>query len=479
MSEIYMPPEYSVERFVPCRFEKEHSMEINGESVGFRSIAEDCVFYDEEGKAEATIFSISYLRKDVEKQNRPVMFFWNGGPGSATSTLQLECFGPWLLETDGEGKPVYGLKEAADGILDLCDLVFVDPIGVGYSRLLNQNRKEKYYSVDGDARSVAFFIAEWIRKNERWNTPIFICGESYGTIRACRVLAELGRSPYSESRKVLGIPVKGVILIGSALSMNQDGSRMLEPGIELVTAMMPAMAATNWYHHREGKGSQEEFVNKAWEFVKEELLGALFEGDNCPLDRVEKDASMLAYYTGMEKNYFLNTRLRVIREEDFCTQVAADLGCRVDIYDSRIRIPLKASYNVIGNANNVPLAVMNGILSPLLDIHMDRLYYTGNLTMNPFWNYKTEELPYPFGQKTHVECLKSAMEANPHMEVLFASGLYDLCTHAGNTRYLLSHSGLPKERVTMREYPGGHGVYSSKEGKNQLFADVRRMLTGK
>lgn len=325
-----LPPEYTVEKFIPSHFEEGHVTQIRGQEIFFRSVSEDCVFYGEDGKMEASIFSISYMRQDVEQAGRPVMFFWNGGPGSATSTLHLECFGPWLMETDKNGNPQYGVKEEPESILDVCDLVFVDPIGVGYSRLLDQNKKEKYYSVDGDARSIAFFMTEWIRRNGRWNSPVYICGESYGTIRACRVLAELGRSPYSESRKVLGIPVKGVILIGSAISMNEEGNRMLEPGVDLVTAMMPAMAATNWYHHPEGKGTQEEFVANAWNFVREELLSALFEGDDCPEERLRADAVKLAEYTGMSEDYFVRNRLHVRSEYDFCTQVAADQGCRVD-----------------------------------------------------------------------------------------------------------------------------------------------------
>ncbi|MDO5422554.1 MAG: hypothetical protein Q4F41_02365 [Eubacteriales bacterium] len=464
--------EYTVERFEPSRFVKSHQFMAGGQTIAFDSISEDCVFYGEDGKAEASIFSISYLRKDTDGK-RPVMFFWNGGPGSATSTLHLECFGPWLIQTE-EGKPRYGLVENPESLLELCDLVFVDPVGVGYSRLLNPEKRGKYFSVDGDARSIAFFIAEWIRRNGRWNCPLYLCGESYGTVRACRVLAELGRSPYSESRKVLGIQVAGVILIGSAISMKPDG-RLLEDGIELVTAMMPAMAATNWYHHPEGKKPQAEFVEEAWNFAKTELLSALFEGEDCPDERIAKDAKKLAEYTGMSEEYFRKTRLRLLSEQDFCVQTASDLGCRVDIYDSRVKIPLQADYNPVGNADNVPLAVMNGLLAPRLGIAFNRLYYTGNLTVYPDWDFDTEDLG-PGLKKTHMGCLKAAMEANPAMETLFASGLYDLCTHVGNTRYALAHSGLPKERTIVREYPGGHGVYSSEEGKTRLMQDIRAML---
>ena len=472
MKQSKLPPGYTTERFTPGRFEEKHSVKIRGVSVPFQTIGEDCLFYSESGEAEASVFSFSYMRTEAESKGRPVMFFWNGGPGSATSTLHLECFGPWQMDRDESGKPVYGLKEDGDCLLDICDLVFVDPVGVGYSRLLDPGKREKYYSVDGDARSTAFFIVQWIKKYNRWDSPLYLCGESYGTVRACRVLAELGRSPYSESRMVLGIPVAGAVLIGLATSEDESG-RPMEPGLDLVTAMMPSMAAVNWYHHPEGKGRLEGFVEEAWSFVKGELLSALFEGDSCQDERVRELSGKLAFYTGMEKEYFVRNSLRLESEEDFMLQVAVDKGGRADIYDGRQLTSLQESYNSIGN-ENVPLAVMNGLLAPKLGIHMERLYYTGNLTVYPLWNFETEEVE---DKRTHIQCLKAAMESNPQMHLLMASGLYDLCTFAGNTRYVLSHSGLPMERVTAREYAGGHGVYSSEEGKRQFLQDVRKMLT--
>lgn len=473
MKQSKLPPGYTVEKFEAAHFEEVHTAMIRGVSVPFRTIGEDCLFYSESGEPEASIFSFSYIRTDQEAKGRPVMFFWNGGPGSATSTLHLECFGPWQLKRDEEGHPVYGLWEDEDCLLDICDLVFVDPVGVGYSRLLEEDKAEKYYSVDGDARSTAFFITEWIRKHKRWESPIYLCGESYGTVRACRVLAELGRSPFSESRMVLGIPVAGAVLIGLATSENEEG-KVIEPGLELTAAMFPSMAASNWYHHPEGKGSQEDFVREAWDFLKKEVLAALFEGDFCPEDKIQSLSERMAYFTGMKKEYFVENRLRVHSEEDFMLQVAADKNCRADLYDARMLIPLGEEYNSIGN-QNVPLAVMNGLIAEKFGIRMQRLYYTGNLRVYPLWDFGTENVE---NKKTHIQCLKGAMDSNPDMKVLFASGLYDLCTFAGNTRYVLAHSGLPRDRVMAKEYPGGHGVYSSLEGKKEFLADVRRMLGG-
>lgn len=457
-----LPEPFSTEDFTPCRYERQHEIMTKRGAVRFSSIAEDFVFRGPDGKPEASLFAISYLADWTTHEQRPVMFLWNGGPGSATSTLHLECFGPWLIRRDENGNMAYGLAENPDCLLNVCDLVFVDPVGVGLSRLLNPEKARKYYCVDGDARSVAFLIIEWLRRHQRWNSPIYITGESYGTVRACRVIAELGRSPYSESRMVPGIPVKGVVLIGLAVE---------ESRLDLSLSMMPAMAATHWYHMEKKPCGQMEFVKEACDFARARLLPALYEGDAVSPEEKQRCARLLEKYTGMPKDYFLRTGLRVLCPEDFQKQALP--GYTLDLYDARMKTPSGAAYRLLGS-DNAPLQVMNGLLLPTLGMDAARLYYTGNINVNVQFSMETEDVGEY--RKTHLECLRDGMERTPDMRALFASGLYDLCTHAGYTRYLVSHAGLPRERTAVREYPGGHGVYSSPEGKEQFLADVRKMI---
>ncbi|MBR1585535.1 MAG: hypothetical protein IJ662_08360 [Clostridia bacterium] len=455
-----VPEPFSLEEFTPGRFQKRHILHLPSGDVAFSSIGEDFVFRAPDGTPEASLFAISYVAEGEE--NRPVMFLWNGGPGSATSTLHLECFGPWLIDRDDQGAPIYGLSENADCLLDRCDLVFVDPAGVGLSRLLNPEKAGKYYSVDGDARSVAFLIIEWLRRRGRWNSPIYLTGESYGTVRACRVIAELGRSPYSESRMVPGIPVQGVALIGWAAG---DG------GQELTLSMMPAMAATHWYHLADKPCGQEEFVARAVEFARQELLPALYEGDALPMETKKHCADILETYTGVPQAEFLSSGLRIRSAEDF--QRKALPGYVLDLYDARLKTPVDQPYQLLGG-DNVPLLVMNGLLLPRLGIDVKRLYYTGNINVNVLFHMDTEDVGEH--RRTNMECLKDGMARTAGMRLLFASGLYDLCTHAGNTRYMAAHAGLPSDRVRVREYPGGHGVYSTPEGKRAFLQDVRAMI---
>ena len=458
---VSLPEPFSLEEFTPGCFEAEHEIAIAGKTVAFRSISEDFLFRSPGGAAEASLFAVSYVAK-TQESCRPVMFLWNGGPGSATSALHLECFGPWLIETDESGKPRYGLRENPDCLLDRCDLVFVDPAGVGLSRLLNPEKAAKYYSVDGDARSVAFLIIEWLRRRGRWNSPVYITGESYGTVRACRVIAELGRSPYSESRMVPGIPVQGAVLIGWAAG---DG------GQPLTLSMMPAMAATHWYHMEEKPCDLAAFVEAAKDFARRELLPALFEGNGLGEEDMRRCAEKLQHYTGVSRDYYMETGLQMRSPGDF--QRRALPGFVLDLYDARLKTPAHETYRILGG-DNVPLQVMNGLLLPRLQVNTGRLYYTGNINVNMLFDMDTEDVGEH--KRTHMECLRDGMERTPGMRLLFASGLYDLCTHAGNTRYMAAHGGLPGDRVTVREYPGGHGVYSTEEGKRAFLSDVRKML---
>ncbi len=460
---------YQTECFQPMNATSHFKCTLRDGEISVDAVTEDHIFYSEEGQPEAVISTISYLRTDDEKPQRPVMFFWNGGPGSASSVLHLECFGPYCMIRDEEGKPLCDIKTEAETILDICDLVYVDPVGVGYSRLLRESAAEKYFSVEGDARSITFAIADWLRKHHRFNSPIYLCGESYGTIRTCRILEELKRDPIYGNRMMLGLSVAGVILIGSALSINTDPERLIEPELTLLTAALPSMAAVNWFHNHQMDTSREDFVNGAWSFARKHLLPALFAGDDCDEAEITRLAKRLAYYTGIDADYFKASRLKLHSMEDFMTRVVAEKKQRVDLYDARIMTPLSESYNSVGN-ENVPLQVMNGILAPMLGVGSERTYFTGNLNVYPEWNYSTGST------KSHLECLRSASERMKDMKILVASGLYDLCTLVGNTRYQFSHSGIESGRVIFKEYPGGHGVYSSKEGKTAFLADVRALI---
>ena len=472
-----LPEDFRMEAYEPLQGESDHTIFSGDERIEIHTAAEDFPFYDEAGRMEAVLTTMSFLRKTRNAQERPVMFIWDGGPGSATSSLLLECFGPWRKSRNPGQR--YELTEEADNILDICDLVFMDPAGVGYSRLLNPDKKAKYWSVDGDARSCAFALTEWLRRHGRLGSPLYICGESYGTIRACRVVAELGVSPASESRMMLGLPVAGVIMIGMATSPRGREGFPLEPGMESLTAALPTMAAVNWYHHHDRIAAessfrtQDEFVEAAWRLGAEEVFPARFYGSCCPDERTAEISGKLAFFTGMDREYFVQSQLTLCSTEDFATRVTADEGDRVGVYDATKRCPLREKFNQMGDRNE-GIIYMNREMTEKMGIRTNRMYYTANITLYYPWDYSTENL----GQdtRTHLDCLSDAMQKNRSMKLLVAGGRYDLLTLVGNTRFALMHSRIPKEQVTVREYYAGHGVYSSEEGRSQFLKDVRHLI---
>ena len=279
---------------------------------------------------------------------------------------------------------------------------------------------------------------------------------------------------------MLGIPVAGVILIGLATSPRQSNGVLLEPGLETLVAALPTMAAVNWFHHNtrleetSGCHSQMEFIDAAWRFGAEEIVPARFLGDECPKQHIAELAEKLALFTGMDREYFINSRLSLRTLEDFAVQVVSDEGERVGIYDATERTSLKVSYNQLGDSN-VGMILMNQDMACRLNVKTNRIYYTANLTLYYPWNYTTEELG-PGWKRTHLECLADSMRKTPGMRVLVANGLYDLLTLAGNTRYAISHSGIPREQLTAREYKSGHGVYTSGQEKLTFLEDVRALI---
>lgn len=478
MSFCNLPEPFTAESYECGIFKAQHEIHHASGKLNVQSVVEDFEFFDEYGKPEAVVNTISFIRTDAAEQARPVMFIWNGGPGSSSSVLHLECFGPYLIDKDPDRNYLYGISEEKSSIIDVCDLVYVDPVGTGYSRLLNPEKKSKYFSVDGDARATAFVISYWLKRHQRFNSPLYLCGESYGTLRACRVLAELGRSPFSESRMALGIPVAGVILIGLACSIPREGyfGKILEDGLDLLTAALPSMAAVHWYHNlREANNvDQKEFVDEAWRFAREELRCALFEGDACSDDRIKAMANKLSFYTGMDEEYFVAHRLQLASMDDFMLQVVRKQNKRVDVFDAQKAVSLDVPYNQIGD-ENIPLMVMNSLIANKLEVQTERLYFTGNFSANVLWEYKTEDLGAA-ANRSHYRCLSDAMKKNPNMKVLVASGLYDMCTLAGNTRYAMTHNGIPQGQLIQREYQGGHAVYSNAASKQAFLQDIRDLM---
>ena len=315
------------------RFESTHSGVFNGERVEYRALVADIHLTRDDGKAYASVFTTSYLRNDVrDMDGRPVTFVFNGGPGSASVWLHMGVMGPRRVDvpSDAEhpGSPPYDVADNPLSPLDVTDLVMIDPPGTGFSRLIGDGKPEDVYGLREDARTVAAVVREWIREQGRWNSPVFLAGESYGTTRAAAMLPELMRG--SEP-----IAVAGVALISQAMDYTGSTPYVDDNFISFVT-YVPTMAATAWYHGKVDRGGRtlEVFLDEVRAFTVEEYLPALFRGSTLPENEARDVAGKLAGYLGLEMEYVLRSRLRV-NANRFVKELLRDEGLAVGRLDAR------------------------------------------------------------------------------------------------------------------------------------------------
>ena len=459
------------ENWQKTKFESDHILHLNGKEIPYHSVCEDNFFYDEEGKAVATIYSYAYFRSDVEDTaKRPVMFAYNGGPGSASLWLHLGLVGPRRVKLDDEMNlptvPPFELEDNPNCLLDICDIVVVDMVGTGLGRLFDEKAKEQFYGSDADIRQVAMFIDGWLTRYGRHNSPVILAGESYGTGRSCLLAAELlGGGP--ENQDTLGISVSGILLLGNYFYQPT-------PFVQTVLNL-PSLAATNCYHNPEGKPSLEEFVKECYDFAGGEYLTAYMKGDSIGAEEKASVIDKLEYFTGLRKSY-LEYNWMDINTREYMKLLLEDKHQIVGFYDSRY---VWRDLPGIPDANVIADDAAMGQYTPAYQAGFALLRDEMNITVerrskglahgvNIQWDRKFKRNP---GQ-----ALAGAMRRNPKLQVFFASGLFDLCTTAGNARYLATHSQLDPERVMIGEYPSGHMAYLGNDSAKKLGDDLRAFV---
>ncbi len=463
------------EQFTASIFESEGHVHINGQNIPYKTVCQDNVFYNEDGKAIGSIFSYTYLRSDVaDAEKRPVAFIFNGGPGSGSLWLHVGIFGPQRLIYNGNPEGInmsgsldYQLINNDLCMLDICDLVFIDPVGTGYGRLLDKDAAERFYGYEEDANAVATFIHMWMSKFGRWHSPHYLIGESYGTLRAAllaEVLTGNGKDDFSLTQ------IDGLVLIGNAIGKTND---ILSYQAEPALLALPCMAATHWYHHLQDKCTVEEFVEESYDFCAKEYAAALYMGSVLPKDRFDAIAEKLVYFTGLDMDYIVESELRPDMKE-FMRRVVRKEGLEVGLYDSRFTLPLNKNG---GGFNDDPaivqyapsyMAAICGPVSKALGITFERKYLGISGSVGEKWKRSAKRSP--------AECLDASMRRCPKMKLMFSSGMYDLICQMGQARYLATHLHLDMSRVTIREHQSGHMSYLGEDSAKRLADDVRAMI---
>jgi carboxypeptidase C (cathepsin A) len=473
---------------IPREFVTHHSGVFGGHELHYSAIAGDTVLTNDAGKQSATLFSFTYLREEVkDRQKRPVFFVFNGGPGSSSVWQHLGFFGPKRVHLKDvvhpPPTPPFEVENNPYCLLDVADIVLIDPVGTGFSRLLPDGDPHDYYGVEQDGRATVEFIERWLHKYDRLNSPRFIVGESYGVTRAIVVARMLMGGPFSATGRLTAIPLNGIVIMGGSPSMEgpqgSSGSDLDYPNA------LPTMAAVAWFHEKTPRNgrSLNDAIAEAKTFAAGEYLNALYAGDALDAATRARIAKRLSELTGLPAPFVQAHNLRVAMGE-FRSELLRDQGLVPGAYDARLTLPAGlnagpmdpvADDAAMGQFSAAFIGALDGYLKSDLKIGVDSPYNAIEFkTINFKWDY--ESRLGPAGPTTRAQDLAATMRRNPNLRLLSISGDYDAVVPLESVAYSLTHSGLPPERVKIRSYPAGHMAYLGDVPSTALAADLRMFL---
>lgn len=468
-----VPPETSVVT--------KHTLRLDDRRLEYRATAGTLLLRDDKGEAEASMFYVAYLagaehdRAAAEGSARPVTFLFNGGPGASSVFLLMGSFGPKRVHTASPSptSPApYVFADNPDSLLDKTDLVFVDAIGTGFSKFAGHGGAKQFWSVEGDLDAFTRFIDRYLTVNDRWNSPKFLIGESYGSARAAMLAYRLGQHEIS---------LNGVVLLSSVLN-----SGMHAPGLDLMyVRYLPSYAATAWYHDKLGPRKPTDlpaFLSEVRDFAAGPYAAALAKGDALPDTERDAIAARIAQYTGLDPQYVIRARLRILPSH-FRKQLLLGQARGVGRYDSRFESieydddasspDYDASEKYITSAFN---AAFHQHLAQDLHYSGDAAYRVFNGHVLGAWGWKHhawwgETLNVPYAAADLAE----AMRQNPRLRVLSANGYFDLATPFFATEYDLAHMGLEpslRKNLHVTYYATGHMIYLDDSALHALKRDL-------
>ncbi len=455
-----------------------HSITIDGQELRYTATAGFLPLTNDAGKTEANMFYVAYVKEDESPANRPVTFAFNGGPGAASVWLHLGALGPRriLLADNGTAAPTsIKLVDNAFTWLTFTDLVFIDPVGSGYSEVEPGVDAKQFYGVDGDVQSVGRFIRLYVSKYGRWISPKFLAGESYGTTRAAGLARRLRRHD--------GMDLDGLILLSSALNFQTFiGSK--ENDLPYMVSL-PTYAAVAWYHKKLSPDLQKDLdatLEQVEQWTVNEYAPALAMGSELPEPRQRSVAEALHRFTSLPAEYIERCNLRIPPSE-FAKRLLRDEGRIVGTLDARVTgFPLDASESSIEYDPSFAVvsgpytAAIQNYLRTELKFQTDKKYVYLSTRANRSWDWGSAAR----GFVNVTDDLQRAMTENPQLVVFAGMGCFDLTTAYFGQRYTFTHLGLPQplqEHIAFHRYPSGHQVYTEESSLKALTADVRDFVT--
>ncbi len=456
-----------------------HTIRVGDEIVRYTARAGTILLANDEGEPRASFFHVAYTMDGADPATRPVIFTFNGGPGSSSVWLHMGAFGPKRVAyKDDEGHaapPPYRMVDNEGTLLDVADLVFLDPVTTGFSRAIPISDAKKFHGFEADVESIGEVIRLWTTRNARWSSPKFLAGESYGTTRAAGLAGWLHDQ---------GFYLNGVMLISSILNF---GTARFDTGNDLAYILfLPTYTATAWYHKRLPAELQNDTLERAVAeseaFALGEYTTVLMKGDRATDAERRSVAEKLARLTGLSPRYIESTNLR-INIHRFDKELLRDQRRTVGRLDSRFigmdrdaagEDPEKdPSYAAIYGPYT---AVMNDWVRRGLQFETDLPYEILTGKVRP-WSFERHQNRYLDVSET----LRAAMTQNPHLKVWVANGYYDLATPFAATHYTFARMQIDpalRGNVTMTYYAGGHMMYIDRGAHRKMREDAVAFILG-
>ncbi|MDB5669776.1 MAG: serine carboxypeptidase family protein [Alphaproteobacteria bacterium] len=468
----------------PRRFVSHHKGSFAGRRIAYSVVAEDSILRDTLGAPTGSIFAFSYLADKVSMvEQRPVLFIFNGGPGSSSLWLHMGILGPRKVDfrdVTPSQVPPFRVVDNPDSLLAVTDLVFIDPIGTGFSRYWGKGAASDFYGREQDAAAMVRFINAWLREHGRWNSPKYLLGESYGTTRANLVARRLMGGFLDGTLK--GVSLNGVILVGG------DGGLSKPIGNDRFAISFTTMAATAWYHDRVDKTGRsfDRFIAEAERFALDELVPALDGWGGLDERAKAAVATRHAAFSGLTPAFLLSKDLR-IAPSDYVTALLADRKEVIGFYDSRYSLPVAGSLGdpvaddaAMGQYSAPFIGAFNSYIRDELGVAIDDDYVVIDwINVNLPWNHggKAEANATPFnqGEGDPGADLAAMMRRNPDLRLMSIQGWFDMFGAVGSARYGIKQRKLPQDRVTEKAYWSGHMAYVGDAGP-KMAADLKDFI---
>ncbi|WP_426693080.1 peptidase S10 [Sphingomonas sediminicola] len=483
------PTEPAKPLFQPTEVRSTGSVSVGGRKIAYHAVAGTLVVHpkdwsdtdaieaasqksdkkdDDEPKAEASMFYAAYFRDGVPTSGRPVTFLFNGGPGSSTVWLHMGAFGPvrvLALDEQHTSAP-YNVVNNDQSLLDASDLVFIDAPGTGFSRIAGKDKEKAFYGVDQDIDAFAQFITQFLSKYRRWDSPKYVFGESYGTMRGAGLALALQKRD---------VDLNGVILLSDILNWDLvPDDPQLNPGIDLsYVVALPTYAATAWYHNRVANrpADLQSFLAQVETFATTDYALALMKGNELSDAERQRIAQQLSAYTGLSVAYLLKTNLR-IEYGAFQKELLADQSATTGTLDTRFVGATLDPLSKVATWDPQSSAISAAYVGAYNNYVRDRLHYGDGIEFKSgidiygSWDYKHQP---PGADKALIALpnvlpdLAVAMKQNPSMKVMVNGGYYDVSTPYFAGKFELRHLPVPPSlsaNIEYHYYEAGHMVYA-------------------